>query len=367
MISEDKVLFVDDEVSVLSALNRQLHKQFNIFTASSGFDAIELIKTEGPFSVIVCDMRMPGMLGTEFLKRLQVLSPDTTRMMLTGDADRQTAIEAVNEGNVFRFFCKPCPTEILIEGVTAGIHRYELVTRTKTDLMANMNHELRTPLNAIIGFSRLMIDETFGAIENETYSGYLKDINNSGELLLGLINDILDVSDFGSGTVKLNEDKVEVQELVMASIRLINTRAEKSHVSVLYAGGSEGIEILIDARRIKQVLLNLLSNAVKFSPEGGEVLVTSRINDDCSVDIVVADNGIGMSDDEIRIAKSRFGQVDSGLNRKLQEGTGLGLPLSEGLMELHGGTLAVESRKGYGTQVTVSFPKERLTQFLLPR
>jgi len=362
MNNDDKILFVDDEASILAGLKRQLRKKFNISTASSGPEALELVKRDGPFSVVVSDMRMPDMLGTEVLKRLQTLSPDTTRMMLTGNADQKTAMEAVNEGNVFRFFTKPCPTDVLVQGLEAGIRRYELITRTKTDLMANMNHELRTPLNAIIGFSKIMKDEMFGPVGNDTYLEYISDINQSSEFLLGLINDILDVSDFGAGTLQLTEESVDLRAVVDASIRLVRPRADKGQVTITSLITPENPTIVADARRVKQVFLHLLSNAVKFTPEGGEVTVSSGLDDDGAIVTTVADTGIGMNNEEIAIALTRFGQVDGGLNRKVQEGTGLGLPLSEGLMELHGGTLNVASESGLGTQVSVSFPKERIVQ-----
>ena len=123
-----KVLLVDDEVNVLNGLKRQLRKQFDISTATSGQEALQIAEQEDPFAVVVSDMRMPGMNGVEVLERMQEISPDTTRVMLTGNADQQTAIDAVNEGNVFRFFTKPCPTEILVNGIEMAIQQYKLVT-----------------------------------------------------------------------------------------------------------------------------------------------------------------------------------------------------------------------------------------------
>jgi len=360
MSDDDKILFVDDEPSILAALRRHLQKKFDMSTATSGQAALEMIKNDGPFSVIVCDMRMPGMLGTEVLNRVQTLSPDTTRIMLTGNTDQQTAIDAVNEGNVFRFFTKPCEMDALTQGLEAGIRRYQLVTRTKADLMANMNHELRTPLNAIIGFSSMIKDQVLGPIGNETYLEYIDDINRSGEFLLGLINDILDVSDFGSGSLKLNEENADLAEIIASSIRLVGLRAEKGAVLINCTSNPDLPKLCVDIRRTKQTLLNLLENAVKFTPEGGCVSLESRLVEDGSIVLTITDTGIGMNDDEVRIALTRYGQVDSGLDRKLQEGTGLGLPLAKGLMELHGGTLDVQSEKDQGTQITLCFPSERV-------
>ena len=230
--------------------------------------------------------------------------------------------------------------------------------RTKSDFLSAMSHELRTPLNAIIGFSESMKEETFGSIGSEKNHEYMDDIHQSGLHLLELINDILDASAIEAGALKLHEENVNLTDVVEASIRLIAPRAEDGQVNVSSSLDPDIPLIYADQRRVKQVILNLLSNAVKFTQEGGEVSVSSWLNDDGSVAIATDDTGVGMNATEIEKALSKFGQVDSGLDRK-HEGTGLGLPLTTGLMELHGGTLEIKSKKGQGTLVTVTFPKER--------
>ncbi len=237
----------------------------------------------------------------------------------------------------------------------------EIASHAKSDLMANMSHELRTPLNAIIGFSETMQEEIFGPLGNDKYREYLDDIHNSGLHLLELINDILDVSAIEAGALELHEERLNLKELVDASIHLVRPPADKGKVTVIPNINDETPLIYADERRVKQVLINLLSNAVKFTPAGGEVSVNAVLNDDGSLAVTIADTGIGMNDEELTLALSSFGQVDSGLDRR-HEGTGLGLPLTRGLMDLHGGTLEIESKKGCGTRVTAKFPKERVVQ-----
>jgi len=233
----------------------------------------------------------------------------------------------------------------------------EIASHAKSDLMANMSHELRTPLNAIIGFSSTIKDETFGPIANDKYREYIGDIQQSGEHLLELINDILDVSAIEAGAMELHEETVSLLTVVDSSVRLIMPRANKGRVTVAASIDPDFPSIIVDQRRLKQIILNLLSNAVKFTPQGGEVSVKAELNDEGSFFIAVADSGIGMNANEVRVALSTFGQVDSGLNRK-HEGTGLGLPLTKGLMELHGGILKIKSEIDHGTVITVIFPKE---------
>lgn len=237
----------------------------------------------------------------------------------------------------------------------------EVASRAKSELMANMSHELRTPLNAIIGFSDTMREETFGSVGSDKNRDYLNDIHHSGQHLLELINDILDVSAIEAGALELYEENVSLANVVEASLRLIRPRAETGKVTITSSIHPETPLIYVDERRVKQIFLNLLSNAVKFTPEGREVSVSSRLNGNDSLAVIVSDTGIGMDEEEMRKALSKFGQVDSGLDRK-HEGTGLGLPLTKVLMELHGGTLEVKSEKGHGTSITVTFPKERIGQ-----
>ncbi len=234
----------------------------------------------------------------------------------------------------------------------------EAANRAKSDLLANMSHELRTPLNAIIGFSDSMIAETFGPIGDDRYREYLSDIHYSGQHLLELINDILEVSSIEAGALKLQEEKINIDEIVDASIRLVKARADNGKLKLSSSIAPELPELYADPRRIKQVLLNLLSNAVKFTLEKGEISVNSWLAENGSITISVSDSGIGMDEKEVKVALSKFGQVDSGLDRK-HEGTGLGLTLSKGLLELHGGRLDIESGKGKGTLVSMHFPPER--------
>ena len=235
----------------------------------------------------------------------------------------------------------------------------EVANRAKTDLMANMSHELRTPLNAIIGFSGTIKEEIFGPVGHQKYAEYMDDIYNSGNHLLGLINDILDVSAIEAQAFELQDQELCPFELVESSIRLVSPRAISGHVKVTSVLPASLPKLHADERRVKQIMLNLLSNAVKFTPEDGEVTVHGKITDTGCLEIAVTDTGIGMNAQEIKTAMSKFGQVDSGLNRK-HEGTGLGLPLTKGLMDLHGGSLQVISRKGSGTTVTATFPKDRV-------
>ncbi|MBI3706403.1 MAG: PAS-domain containing protein [Proteobacteria bacterium] len=235
----------------------------------------------------------------------------------------------------------------------------EIANRTKTEFLANMSHELRTPLNAIIGFAEIIDQEMFGPVSVPRYKEYVHDICESGLHLLRLINDILDVSKAEAGKIDLSDDIVDMHEIIDACIRLVGPRARENEIAVHWSLAGALPPLRADERRLKQILLNLLSNAVKFTPPGGSVTVEIVIEPTAGLVLRVADTGIGIAEADIPRALEPFGQVDSTLTRKY-EGSGLGLPLTKALMELHGGTLQIASKVGTGTTVTVTFPPERV-------
>jgi signal transduction histidine kinase len=229
--------------------------------------------------------------------------------------------------------------------------------RAKSQFLATMSHELRTPLNAIIGFSEILATELFGPLGNERYLEYANDVQNSGAHLLGLINDILDFSKVDAGQLHLECENVTLKQIIEDSIRMVRQQVEHQDIILTSHIEPDLPDVFCDHRRIKQVLLNLLSNATKFTGDGGTIIVSAFTEGD-RIGFSVSDTGIGIADADIPRALERFGQIDGALNRKYQ-GTGLGLPLSKGLLELHDGTLSLKSELGVGTCVTALFPSAR--------
>jgi signal transduction histidine kinase len=221
-----------------------------------------------------------------------------------------------------------------------------------------MSHELRTPLNAIIGFSQLLQSEPLGPLGNERYREYAGDIQDSGTHLLSLINDVLDFSKADAGRLDLQEEELDARHVLDECLRLVAPEAQEAGIAVVTEMQETAPTLLADRRRVKQIALNLLSNALKFTPSGGTLRVKLACDAE-GLEISVADNGIGMSPEQIPIALAPFGQVDSRLSRQ-HEGTGLGLPLCRRFAEAHGGSLTIASALGEGTTVTVRFPLERV-------
>ncbi len=235
----------------------------------------------------------------------------------------------------------------------------EAANRAKSDFLANMSHELRTPLNGIIGFSDIIKEQMLGPVENERYLEYTRDINNSANHLLSVINDILDLSKIEFGNVPLIEENVDLDATIASCLTIIGERARNGGLAIEYKPLRQMPILWAEQRRIKQVLINLLSNAVKFTPNGGVIAVTMRREPDDTLAIAVSDTGIGIRREDIAVVMAPFGQVDTGLNRKF-EGTGLGLPLTKAFVEMHGGRLTLDSELGRGTTVTVALPARRI-------
>jgi PAS domain S-box-containing protein len=235
----------------------------------------------------------------------------------------------------------------------------EAASRAKTELLANMSHELRTPLNAIIGFSEIMQASLFGPLGSSKYDGYIADIRHSAGHLLTVITDILDLAKIEANSFRLEEGVISPSEIIVSALRLVKPRADGVGVLLAYDKHHDETAIKVDETALKRVLINLLANAVKFSEPGGAVIVRSEFDAQGRLAISVADQGIGMSPEEIPIALTPFRQVNSGLQRKY-EGTGLGLPIAKQLVEMHGGTLTIASAPGAGTTVTVLLPAARV-------
>ncbi|MGN6747147.1 MAG: ATP-binding protein [Xanthobacteraceae bacterium] len=233
--------------------------------------------------------------------------------------------------------------------------RAEEANQAKSKFLANMSHELRTPLNAIIGFSEIMESAMFGPLGAEKYIEYSRDIRESGEYLLDVINDILDMSKIEAGGIRLSPETVALDSVLADCIRVVSTRAGEKRLAVK-AEVEPGIELKADRRALKQITLNLLSNAVKFTPDGGAVTVQGRLRAG-TVIIGIQDNGIGIPPQALQKLGRPFEQVESQLTKRHQ-GSGLGLAIAKSLIELHGGAMRIRSRLGRGTLVMVRLPAQ---------
>jgi two-component system, cell cycle sensor histidine kinase PleC len=240
----------------------------------------------------------------------------------------------------------------------------QAANRAKSEFLASMSHELRTPLNAVIGFTEVMKLQIFGPIGSERYMGYVDDIHSSGTHLLSVINDILDLAKAEANKLILSDEEVDLCDLVDGCIRMFRNTAATQGVRLAFSLPKEQPILRADLRLMRQVLINLVSNAIKFTLTGGAVVISIQ-NDAEGCRVRIEDTGIGIAHDDLEKILEPFVQVESAHNRK-HGGTGLGLPLVKRIVELHGGTLLLESELGIGTRMTVCLPASRVIRLQRP-
>jgi PAS domain S-box-containing protein len=244
------------------------------------------------------------------------------------------------------------------EKLNAALYAASEANKSKSAFLATMSHELRTPLNAIVGFSDVMLTQVMGPLGNPRYHEYIGDIHRSGLQLLGLIDDLLDLSRIDAGKAHLIEQNISIRHVVTEACRMVGLQAKQFGIDVTIKIPVDLSLVFGDERRIMQIVLNLLSNAIKFTPPNGTICVYAELSVG-ELLLKVSDTGIGIAAEDLPKVLERFGQVDGTLSRK-HKGTGLGLPLVKELIELHGGWINIESEVDVGTVVTVAFPRERV-------
>ena len=233
----------------------------------------------------------------------------------------------------------------------------EEASHAKSEFLASMSHELRTPLNAIIGFSEMIATEMFGSVEKPQYVEYGALIQKSGTHLLELVGDILDIAKIEAGEMELKETEINICETVSDCLPILAPQLETAGIYVEIEDRTDICHLMADRRVVKQMIINLLSNGVKFSPNGGKLIVRLQANNG-AVDVTVIDHGIGMRPDQVDFVLKPFSQIQQ-VSTRSHEGTGLGLTIVKQMIELHGGTIGIDTQPGNGTAVTLRFPASR--------
>jgi len=272
------------------------------------------------------------------------------------EAERQRATERLHV-TITELEDREEKLSLLARKYEVAMTRAEAANQAKSEFLANMSHELRTPLNAINGFSEIMAGEMFGPLGDAKYKGYAADILKSGQHLLSLINDVLDMAKIEAGKLTLHYETVSLQEVVEDAARLMRGKVQEAGLSLLI-DAPDLPDIEADYRGLKQVVLNLISNAVKFTPEGGHIVVALSRESGERLRVAVTDTGIGIAAEDLSRLARPFEQVE-GQHSKMTQGTGLGLALTKSLIELHGGALGIESEPGRGTTVSFGLPIRR--------
>ncbi|MET4682449.1 PAS domain-containing sensor histidine kinase [Brevundimonas faecalis] len=323
--------------------------------------AAEAVKAEHPSAGGRAGVREVELKDGRWLQMAERFTGDGGTVVIAADitvirhqeAERRRAADELR-GMVEELEDREAKLSLLARKYEVAMTRAEAANQAKSEFLANMSHELRTPLNAINGFSEIMAAEMFGALGDKRYKGYAADIHASGQHLLSLINDILDMAKIEAGKLTLHYEPVSLNGLCDDAIRLMRGKAMESGLGLALVA-AEPIDVEADHRGLKQVLLNLISNAVKFTPEGGSVTVSLVRQGEDHVRVSVADTGIGIAAHDLDRLAQPFEQVE-GQHSKTTQGTGLGLALTKSLIELHQGHMIIESEPGRGTTVWFDLP-----------
>jgi signal transduction histidine kinase len=371
----ERILIVHSEPAALSGLKERLADRFAILAASSAAEALELLERQPHIAVVIADLEQGKTGGIEFLAEARRRWPDIRRIILTGSADLETAISAVNEGKVFRFLTKPIDAAQLAAALADGVAEYRFATSSRLELhelkvlaasaerarksfLSMMNHELRTPLNHILGFSALLEQRCRQRGETESLE-YLAYIRQSGHALLHHINRIMELARLTAGEAPAQNTSFDLVAMIKEEIRHRRPEAAKRQITMSFAAPPRPYVLEASQHEVAQAIAELLDNAIKFNRPGGHVSIAlSWVDED--VAIRIADTGIGMTETEVARVREAFCQKEEGLNRRY-EGIGLGLTLAALTAQMNGGSLAIESRKNRGTTVVM-----RLKQALQP-
>ena len=379
------ILVVDDDPMARSLMRATLQRDFFVSEAVDGIEGCRLFDELRP-DLVLADVLMPRMDGYELCRELRRRPGSTyAPIVVTTALDDLQSIARAYEAGATDFIPKPVTWLVLNyriryilraasatqelhrnqERLIAGKEAAEAASRAKSEFLANMSHELRTPLNAIIGFSGMMSDRMFGPL-SDRYVEYANIIGNSGKHLLAIITDILDLAKADADKLSLAEDEVDLAEVVQLASQILREMAQRNEVMLAMEVDHPPV-LMGDPAKLTQILVNLLSNAVKFTPPGGKVSLKIERHVGQGLTFRVADTGIGMSPEQTPVALQPFGQIASGFDRK-HDGVGLGLPLTKRLIELHGGTIEIESELGKGTVVSVHLPECRVrsSEYLIP-
>ncbi len=366
------ILVIDDDPTQRTITKRYLNQAgYRVEEASDGLEGLETARRLCP-DLILLDVVMPKLNGLDVCRQIRddKILTHTPVLMATG-LDNTAALDKCFKAGATDTIAKPTVWNLLQYRVKFLLRRHqaeqelrdakskaEAANLAKTHFLANMSHELRTPLNAILGFSEVIKDQHFGPDGTAQYQDYAKNIHESGQHLLDIIDDVLDMSRAVSGKLELADEDVDLREVIDTAIRQIGPSAEQNGISLSDEAQSPLPTIRGDSRRLVQILLNLLSNAVKFTPDGGSVRVMAEANDADGISISIADSGVGIDAGRIAEIFQPFKQLDGAFNKK-HEGTGLGVPIAAELARLHGGSIEYESVPGTGTTATLRLPVRR--------
>lgn len=376
-----RVLMVDDDYEDFVLVERLLKsssRRYRVTHIDSAEEAEEAVR-KGEHDIALIDYHIGAMTGLELIRSMREKNARVPLILLTGSPDPTIDLTALEAGAVDYIDKKDLSSRVLERSIRyayaqfrteerlrrsetamrAAKEQAEYANAAKSQFLAHMSHELRTPLNAIIGFSELMREEVMGPVGNDKYVPYVKDIHESGQHLLNLINDILDLSKVEAGQMEYHPEPVNALALTEECLTIVREKVKSARLEIVVNVNGDSF-LIVDRRAFKQILLNLLSNAIKFTPDTGRITVSLNLSTPKPT-FSVSDTGVGIPEEKLATVLEPFGQAGQELYLA-EPGTGLGLAIVKAMVEAHDGELRLESVEHRGTTVSIMLPAKRVRQ-----
>ena len=355
--TKPNILVVDDEMGPRESLKMILNPHYNVYTADRGAQAVEMLK-QHPVDLVTLDLKMPGFSGINVLEKVKQHDPDIEAIIITGYGSLDTAIEGLRLG-AFDYISKPFDVNHILALVRRGLERRNAkaqLRQVKSDFLSNISHELRTPLSVVVGFVYLLLNQVIGKL-TEDQQKVLETVYRNSEELLELIDNVLWMTSLNAGDAQATLEKFDARDLVNETIKRFekSLREKGLRLDVQMTDGE--VSVVSDRAKVERVFHNVFNNAVKFTSEGE---ITVKVHPSArrdSVEFEVIDTGIGIDESKIDTIFEPFHQADNSMQRSYS-GLGIGLTVARRMAELVGGKLAVSSKPGVGTRVTMTFPSQ---------
>lgn len=353
--SKPNILVVDDEMGPRESLKMILNPYYNVYTADRGAQAVEMLR-QFPVDLVTLDLKMPGFSGINVLEKVKQHDPDIEAIIITGYGSLDTAIEGLRLG-AFDYISKPFDVNHILALVHRGLERRNAkaqLRRVKSDFLSNISHELRTPLSVVVGFVYLLLNQVIGKLTEEQQK-VLETVYRNSEELLELIDNVLWMTSLNAGDANATPEKFDARDIVNETMKRYDKTIREKGLRLNVQLGTADIPLVSDRAKVERVFHNVFNNAVKFTSEGEiSVKVQPSAHRD-NVDFEIMDTGVGIEQSKIDSIFEPFHQADNSMQRSYS-GLGIGLTVARRMAELIGGKLAVSSRPGVGTRVTMSFP-----------
>ena len=356
--AKGNILVVDDELGPRESLKMILNPHYNVYTADRGSQAVEILK-QHPVDLVTLDLKMPGVSGINVLEKVKQHDPDIEAIIITGYGSLDTAIEGLRLG-AFDYISKPFDVNHILSLVRRGLERRNAksqLRQVKSDFLSNVSHELRTPLSVVVGFVYLLLNQVIGKLTEEQQK-VLETVYRNSEELLELIDNVLWMTSLNAGDANATLERFDAREVVRETMKRYEKTIREKALKLNLELSADDTVLVSDRGKIERIFQNVFNNAVKFTAQGEITVKVHPAQQRDGVEFEVVDTGVGIEQNKLDSIFEPFHQADNSMQRAFS-GLGIGLTVARRMTELIGGKLAVTSKPGSGTHVSMRFPSQQ--------